>query len=161
MKKNYLIELIVGIFVLMGIAAFIALAFKVSGLSQFSEPKGYDVKAEFINIGSLKVRAPINIAGVKVGEVKTIILDPSSFYADVVLHIENTQIKIPVKDTSARILTEGLLGSNYISLEPGFDEDTTNDGKVDYLHEGSYIDKTQPAMILENIIGQFLFNINK
>jgi phospholipid/cholesterol/gamma-HCH transport system substrate-binding protein len=161
MKKNYIIELVVGVFVLMGMFSFIALAFKVSGLTSFSEPAGYDVKAEFVNIGNLKVRAPVNIAGVKIGEVKDIALDPRSFYADVVIHIENTALKIPIKDTTARILTEGLLGSNYISLEPGFDEDMTNDGKVDYLQEGVDITKTQPAMILENIIGQLLFSINK
>lgn len=161
MKKNYIIELVVGVFVLMGMFSFIALAFKVSGLTSFSEPAGYDVKAEFVNIGNLKVRAPVNIAGVKIGEVKDIALDPRSFYADVVIHIENTALKIPIKDTTARILTEGLLGSNYISLEPGFDEDMTNDGKIDYLQEGVDITKTQPAMILENIIGQLLFSINK
>lgn len=161
MNKRFGVELIVGIFVLLGIAAFIALAFKVSGLTHLSEAKGYDVTAEFINIGNLKVRAPVNIAGVRIGQVKAISLNPDSFYADVTLHIEDEKAKIPVRDTTARILTEGLLGSNYISIEPGFDEDTTNDGKPDYLQEGSHIDKTQPAMILENIIGQLLFSINK
>ncbi len=161
MKKRYGIELIVGLFVILGIAAFIGLAFKVSGLTQFSELQGYNVTAEFMNIGNLKVRAPVKIAGVKIGEVEKITLDSTSFYADVVLRIENMDIKIPIKDTSARILTEGLLGSNYISLEPGFDADTTADGQMDYLVAESHIDNAQPAMILENIIGQFLFNINK
>lgn len=158
MNKRHSIEFIVGIFVIIGILSFVALAFKVSGMTQFSESKGYDVTAQFINIGNLKTRAPVNIAGVKVGEVKSITLDPVSFYADVVLHIEDANVKIPVRDTSARILTEGLLGSNYISLEPGFDDEST--GNM-YLKNGSHINKTQPAMILENIIGQLLFSINK
>lgn len=159
MNKRYGIDFIVGIFVVMGILAFMGLAFKVSGLTHLSEGKGYDVTAEFINIGNLKTRAPVNIAGVKIGEVKKITLDPSSFYAKVTLHIEDDQAKIPVQDTTARILTEGLLGSNYISLEPGFD-DASGDA-AHYLKEGTQIQKTQPAMILENIIGQLLFSINK
>lgn len=160
MKKYNGIALIVGLFVIAGFCAFMGLAFKVSGLTHLSEPKGYDVSMEFINIGNLKVRAPVSIGGVRVGEVKCIKLDPQSFYANVVLRIDNTTIKIPARDTSARILTEGLLGSNYISIEPGFD-DAQGDDKSGYLHDGSRIERTQPAMILENIIGQFLFNINK
>lgn len=159
MSKRSGIELIVGIFVLLGILAFVALAFKVSGLTHFSEKKGYEVTAEFVNIGNLKTQAPVSMAGVRIGEVKSIVLDSHSFYAEVTLQIDDTRIKIPAQDTAARILTEGLLGSNYISIEPGFD--SGSDEEENYLHQGSHIQKTQPAMILENIIGQLLFNINK
>ncbi len=159
MNKRYGTECVVGIFVLLGIAAFIALAFKVSGLTHFVEPKGYTVSAEFINIGNLKVRAPIAIAGVRIGYVESITLNPDSFYADVTLHIENNDVHIPLKGTSVRILTEGLLGSNYLSIEPGYGEDESE--KPVYLKEGDVIEKTQPAMILEDILGQLIFNINK
>lgn len=158
MNKRFGIDFIVGIFVIVGLLAFMGMAFKVSGLTHLSDDKGYDVTAEFVNIGNLKVRAPVNIAGVRIGEVKNITLDPISFYAEVTLRIDDEKTKIPVQDTTARILTEGLLGSNYISLEPGFDD---NSGTMEYFKEGTRIDKTQPAMILENIIGQFIFNINK
>lgn len=159
MNKRYNIEFIVGLFVIVGVLSFIALAFKVSGLTSFTEKKGYNVSAEFINIGSLKVRAPVNMAGVKIGEVKSIELNPQTFYADVTLRIDDESAKIPTRDTTARILTEGLLGSNYISIEPGFED--SSDKEDAFLHDGSRIQKTQPAMILENIIGQFLFSINK
>ncbi len=159
MNKRYGYEGIVGIFVLLGIIAFIALAFKVSGLTHWVDSKGYDVTAEFINIGNLKVRAPIAIAGVRIGEVKSITLDPDSFYANVTLHIENEAINIPLKGTSVRILTEGLLGANYLSIEPGYGEEEGQ--KQLYLKEGDSIEKTQPAMILEDILGQLIFSINK
>jgi len=159
MNKRYLTETCVGIFVLAGILAFFGLAFKVSGLTSFSETSGYDVTAEFANIGNLKVRAPVSIGGVRIGEVKSITLNSDTFMAEVVLRIQGNNAKIPARDTTARILTEGLLGSNYISIEPGF-EDGNGEGP-NYLHEGSRIDHTQPALILENLIGQFLFNIKK
>lgn len=159
MNKRYGTECVVGIFVLLGILAFMALAFKVSGLTHFTQSKGYNVSAEFINIGNLKVRAPIAIAGVKIGHVQSIHLNPDSFYADVTLHIENTDVKIPVQGTSVRILTEGLLGSNYLSIEPGYGEEENENPT--YLKDGDFIEKTQPAMILEDILGQLIFNINK
>lgn len=158
MKNNRVIELTVGLFVLLGIVSFFMLAMKVSGLSSFSSERGYQVTAEFANIGGLKVRAPVTIAGVKVGEVTGIQLQAGALNAKVTMRIDGDQNKIPYEDTSARILTEGLLGSNYISLVPGFDGD---DEKHPYLREGDSIAKTQQAIILENLIGQLLFNINK
>lgn len=158
MKGNGKIEVTVGIFVLLAIASFIVLALKVSGLTSLTSNKGYHVTAEFANIGGLKVRAPVTIAGVKVGEVTDIKLQSGDLNAKVTMLIDGDQSKIPYDDTSARILTEGLLGSNYISLVPGFDEEGS---EHPFLREGDSIAKTQQAIILENLIGQLLFNINK
>lgn len=160
MKRVKTLELSVGFFVLLGLLAFVFLAFKISGLSGFNGGKSYRVTAEFTNIGDLKVRAPVSIAGVKIGEVAAIDLDPGSFAAKVTLNIFDEQKNIPLYDTSARILTEGLLGSNYISIVPGFEEEEAG-REAKYLQEGSSIEKTQEAIILENLIGQLLFNINK
>lgn len=135
-----------------GMIAFAVLALKVSGLStELSEP-GYVVSAEFDNIGDLKVRAPVTIGGVKIGQVTNIGLDKQSFRAKVSFKINANQNKIP-DDSSASIFTEGLLGSNYVSLVPGFNET--------YLTSGSEIQVTHSALILENLIGQFLFSVNK
>lgn len=146
------IEITVGLFMLAGILALLMLALKVSGLSNTVGFEGYQVSANFDNIGSLKVRAPVTIAGVRVGQVTQIRLDPGTFKAVVTLKIDKNKNAIP-EDSSASILTEGLLGSNYISLTPGFDDT--------YLKEGDVIDSTHSALILENLIGQFLFSINK
>lgn len=146
------IELYVGIFMLAGILALLVLALKVSGLSNTIGLNGYEVSASFDNIGSLKVRAPVTIAGVRVGQVTHIGLDTTTFKAVVTMRIDKAKKTIPA-DSSASIFTEGLLGSNYISLTPGFD--------TAYLKEGDEIESTHPALILENLIGQFLFSINK
>ncbi len=146
------IETIVGLFILAGMLALSVLAFKVSGLSSTVSSSGYNVTAGFDNIGSLKVRAPVTIAGVRVGEVTNIQLDRNSFRAVVTLLINRDEKTLPV-DTSASIFTQGLLGANYISLVPGY-ENT-------YLKNGGQIENTRPAIILENLIGQLLFNINK
>jgi len=154
------VEVTVGLFMLLACAAFLFLAFKVSGLSGLSTEGSYYVTADFSNIGSLKVRSPVTIGGVRVGEVADIQLDPSSFIAQVTLKIDAEQDQLPVQDTSAGILTEGLLGSNYISITPGYyaEEDEDDGG---YLQDGGQIQHTQPALILENLVGQFLFNMNK
>ncbi len=160
MRNRRVLELSVGAFMLIGLLAFVMLALKVSGLTSLSKDKSYKVYASFSNVGGLKVRAPVTIAGVRVGEVSAIQLQPDTFNATVTLSIKEHQSQIPVEDTSARILTEGLLGSNYISIVPGFDE--AEDGsKAHYLRDGDKIDRTQEAIILENLIGQLLFNINK
>lgn len=132
--------------------AFLVLAFKISGLSTYSGRNGYYVTAAFDNVGGLKVRAPVTIAGVRVGEVTGVNLNDTDFKAVVTMRLNAKQDKIP-EDSSARILTQGLLGSNYISLTPGFDSQ--------FLHAGSQITETQPALILENLIGQLVFNLNK
>lgn len=150
--RERLTETIVGLFVLAGILALLVLAFKVSGLSTAMGNSGYSVTARFDNIGSLKVRAPVSIAGVRIGEVTNIKLDKDSFRAIVTMHITHDQNTLPV-DTSASIFTQGLLGSNYISLVPGYENN--------YLKNGDRIENTRPALILENLIGQLLFSINK
>lgn len=156
------LELSVGCFMFLGIIAFLMLALKVSGLTSLSSEKTFHVFTNFSNIGGLKVRSPVTVAGVRIGEVSNIQLEPGSFNAKVTLSINSTQNRIPFYDTSARILTEGLLGSNYISITPGFEkEDEEDETKPKFLHEGDQIEKTQEAVILENLIGQLLFNMNK
>lgn len=159
MNRQRYVDLTVGVFMLLGLAALLILALKVSGLSAFSSGKGYHVTADFSDIGGLKVRAPVTVAGVKIGEVTRIELQPGELNAKVTMRLKNDK-PIPFDDSSARILTEGLIGSNYVSIVPGFDDE---EGKSEhpYLREGDVIAKTQEAVILENLIGQLLFNINK
>jgi phospholipid/cholesterol/gamma-HCH transport system substrate-binding protein len=144
------IEMLVGLFMLAGILALVILALKVSGLSQTVSTGGYVITANFDNVGDLKVRAPVTISGVRVGEVTGIKLDTTTFKAIVNLRINPNQDKIPT-DTSASIYTQGLLGSNYVNLSPGYDQT--------YLKNGDEIDNTHPALILENLIGQLLFSL--
>ncbi len=144
------IEIIVGLFMLAGILALLVLALKVSGLGAYASSSGYTVTANFDNVGDLKVRAPVTISGVKVGEVTGITLNTTTFKAAVMIRLYPDQNKIPT-DSSASIFTQGLLGSNYVNLSPGFDET--------YLTNGSVIDNTHPALILENLIGQLLFSL--
>jgi phospholipid/cholesterol/gamma-HCH transport system substrate-binding protein len=142
------IEVLVGLFVLMGMAALVFLALKAANLASFGQHKGYTVSAKFDNIGGLKPRAPVRSAGVTVGRVKSISLDQKTFQGLVRLEIDN-HVKFP-KDTSAKILTSGLLGDQYIGLEPGADEKELADRDV--------IKQTQSAVVLENLIGQLIFN---
>lgn len=157
MAKQRMVDRCVGVFILVALGALAFMAMRVSGVTQLSTAKGYQVTAEFADIGSLKVRAPVTIAGVKIGEVTKIELQPSDLNAKVTMSLRQDK-PIPYQDTSARILTQGLLGSNYISIVPGFDDSKTNHP---YLQEGDMIARTQEAMILENLIGQLLFNIKK
>ena len=115
------------------------------------------MSANFTDIGGLKVRAPVTVAGVKVGEVTQIVLQPEQLDAKVTMLLQGDK-RIPFEDVSARILTEGLLGSNYISIVPGFDSENKDHP---FLRAGDVIAKTQEAVILENLIGQLLFNIKK
>ncbi|KTC94125.1 outer membrane lipid asymmetry maintenance protein MlaD [Legionella erythra] len=158
MSKQRYIDISVGLFMLLGLLAFLVMAMKVSGMSSFSSTKSYHVTADFTDIGGLKVRAPVTIAGVKIGEVTGIELQPGELNAKVTMLLRSDK-PIPYEDVSARILTEGLLGSNYISIVPGFEDE--GEGKHPYLREGDVIAKTQEAIILENLIGQLLFNIKK
>jgi len=143
---------------LLGLLSLVFMVIKVSGLGDMATGKGYHVTATFADIGGLRVRAPVTVSGVKIGEVSRIELKPDDLAAKVTLLIR-TNDPIPYDDVSARILTEGLIGSNYISIIPGFDDDTSREHP--YLREGDTIEKTQEAVILENLIGQLLFNINK
>jgi phospholipid/cholesterol/gamma-HCH transport system substrate-binding protein len=144
---------------LLGLLALLVLVMKVSGISSLVPPKGYQVSAQFTDIGGLRVRAPVTVAGVRIGEVTRIELQPGELNAKVTMLLQKDK-PIPYEDSSARILTEGLIGSNYISIVPGFDEEVGN-REHPYLRDGDIIPKTQEAVILENLIGQLLFNIKK
>ena len=158
MNRQRYIDVSVGLFMLLGMLAFLMMVMKVSGLSDLVSTKGYEVSADFTDIGGLKVRAPVSVAGVKIGEVTNIELQPGSLSAKVTMRLRRDK-EIPFTDASARILTEGLLGSNYISIVPGFDDDENKSHP--YLRGGDVIAKTQEAIILENLIGKLLFNIKK
>jgi phospholipid/cholesterol/gamma-HCH transport system substrate-binding protein len=147
MKKNIL-DFWVGLFVLIGFAALLFLALKAGNMSTFSFSKTYSVSAVFDNIGGLKPRAPVKSAGVVVGRVASIDFDDKNYQARVTLNIDE-KFHFP-KDSSARILTSGLLGEQYIGLEAGGDE------KV--LGENSKITQTQSAIVLESLISQFLYS---
>lgn len=145
-RKSF--DLWVGLFVLIGAAALFFLAMKAGNMSSFSFAETYPVITKFDNIGGLKPRAPVKSAGVVVGRVAEIRFDDKSFQASVTLNLDS-RYKFP-KDTSAKILTFGLLGEQYVGLEPG--------GDVNNLAAGDRIKMTQSAIVLENLIGQFLFN---
>jgi len=142
------IDLWVGIFVALGLGALLFLALKVGNLASFSTAETYRVEARFSNIGGLKVRAPVKSAGVVVGRVADIAFDNESYEAVAVLTLE-AGFKFP-RDTSAKILTSGLLGEQYVGLEAGAD--------ARMLKDGERMRITQPAVVLENLISQFLFN---
>ena len=144
------LELWVGLFVATGLAALGLLAFKVGNLGSADVDNAYSVTARFTDIGGLKVKSPVTIAGVRVGRVSAIDFDPARFAAVVTLKIDGRYDKIP-SDTAAMILTSGLLGEQYIGLEPGIAED--------FLAQGGTIDFTQPAMVLEKMVGRFLLNV--
>ncbi len=142
------IETLVGFFVLLGIAALVFLALKAANLGSFSNGETYSVFAKFDNIGGLKVRSPVRSAGVTVGRVASIALDAKTYQGVVKLDMQQG-VQFP-KDSSARILTSGLLGDQYIGLEAGGDEKN--------LAAGDTITQTQSAVVLETLISQFLFN---
>ncbi|MDR1057007.1 MAG: outer membrane lipid asymmetry maintenance protein MlaD [Coxiellaceae bacterium] len=150
MLNKRTIEFLVGLFILAGIIAMFMLAFKVSDLSMYSSGGSFHVRAIFDNIGDLKVRAPITIAGVRVGEVDDISIDSHTFKANVSMLIDKSQDKLPT-DTTAKILTAGIIGANYIELIPGYSET--------FLKNGDLITDTQPAIILENLIGQLIYKL--
>jgi phospholipid/cholesterol/gamma-HCH transport system substrate-binding protein len=145
-KKS--IETLVGLFVLLGIAALVFVALKAANLGNFSNGDTYPLQARFDNIGGLKARAPVRSAGVVVGRVTSIKLDPKTYQGVVTMNI-NSGVEFP-KDSSAKILTSGLLGDQYIGIEPGADDKNFAAGDV--------IKQTQSAVVLENLIGQFLFS---
>ena len=140
------IETLVGLFVLLGLLGLVFLALQAANLGASSGGATYAVQARFDNVGGLKPRAPVRVAGVTVGRVKSIGVDPKTFQGVVTLDIEKAY-GFP-KDTAAKILTSGLLGDQYIGLEPGGDDAN--------LAAGDTIAQTQSAVVLENLIGQFL-----
>jgi phospholipid/cholesterol/gamma-HCH transport system substrate-binding protein len=141
-------ETLVGLFVLAGMLAIVFLALKAANLVSFSFNATYALQAKFDNVGGLKVQAPVKVAGVTVGRIASISFDNRSFQGLVTMNIDR-QYSFPA-DSSAKILTAGLLGDNYVGIDPGGDEKN--------LQPGDTIKMTQSAVVLENLIGQFLYN---
>ena len=149
MMSRKAIDVWVGIFVLVSIGAFFFLALKVASSSEtFTNGAGYSVQARFENIGGLKTRAPVRSAGVVVGRVDSIHFDNETFEAVVTLTLDKRFV-FP-KDTAAKVLTSGLLGEQYVGLSPG--------GDLAELQDGDTVRITQSAIVLENLIGQFLYS---
>lgn len=152
MRANYKVELTSGIFLLMGIAALLWLALEATDYGRHIGEDTYRVSARFTNVAELKDRAPVKVGGVTVGLVEGIVLDPVTFDAIVTIQIDKRFADIPT-DTSAAILTSGVLGDRYVGLEPG--------GAMEALTDGDEIFVTQSAVVLENMISKYLFNSGK
>lgn len=150
MQMHRVQEIWVGVFVAAGLGALLVLALQVSGLTEIRQPPGYTVTAYFDNVGGLREKAPVSLAGVRVGRVESIELDSDRHQARVTLTIHERYGRIP-EDTSAAIYTQGLLGEQYVGLEAGWDDV--------YLGSGDEIRETQSAVVLERVIGQFLYNL--
>lgn len=149
MKTSKTTELMVGMFIAAGLAALFVLAMKVSNLSSFAPKESYRITARFENIGGLKVRSPVTVGGVRVGRVAAIDYDNRRFQAVVGLELDGKYNQFP-EDTSASIYTAGLLGEQYVALEPG--------GAEELLVDGSEISLTQSALVLEKMVSKFLFD---
>jgi phospholipid/cholesterol/gamma-HCH transport system substrate-binding protein len=143
------LELWVGLFVAAGILALAMLAFKVGNLTSADVMNGYKVSARFDNVGGLKVKAAVTMAGVRIGRVSAIAFDNKKYQALVTMDIDGRYQNIP-KDSSASILTSGLLGDQYVGIEPGGDETS--------LQNGDNFLRTQSALVLEKLVGQVIFN---
>lgn len=143
------LEISVGALILAGMLALVALAINVSGLNLSQKGTGYTVYARFDNIGGLTERAKVSMSGVQIGQVSAIRIDPKRLMAEVEMQIFDDVDYLSI-DSSAQILTAGLLGENYIGITPGFEDDL--------LENGMTIEDTQSALVLEEIVGKFLFN---
>ncbi len=143
------IEILVGLFVAAAIAAFFMLAMQVSNMSSYGGGENYELRARFDNIGGLKVRSPVSAGGVTIGRVTDIQYNSETYEAIVSMAIDEQYNKFPL-DTAASILTSGLLGEQFVGFEPGAEED--------FLKQGDVIELTQSALVLEQIIGQFLYS---
>lgn len=143
------IEILVGLFVAAAIAAFFMLAMSVSNMSSYGGGESYQLTARFDNVGGLKVRSPVAAGGVTIGRVSDIQYNSETYEAVVVMSIEKKYDRFPI-DTAASIFTSGLLGEQFVGFEPGAEEE--------YLKQGDMIDLTQSALVLEQIIGQFLYS---
>lgn len=151
MRQTIKYEFWVGLFLLLGIAALVFLGLKVANVQGFSEDKSYRVTAIFDNIGGLKVRAPLKVGGVVIGRVSDIQLDEKNYLPKVTILINQNYNEIP-ETSSLSIKTSGLLGEQYIALTIGF-----NDGEVAMLKDGDSIADTKSALVLEDLVGQFLY----
>jgi phospholipid/cholesterol/gamma-HCH transport system substrate-binding protein len=151
MRQTRAVELGTGLFVLLGIGALFFLTTQTTGGDDFNADEVFTVQARFTNVGSLKRRAPVSMAGVTIGRVTKVEFDPVALEAVVTFVIDKQYDQIP-DDSDASVLTAGLLGSQYIGLQPG--------GSDMYLEDGSEILFTQSAVVLENLIGKFLVNMS-
>ncbi len=142
-------EILVGAFMVAGFLALFFLAMRVSNLSVAGGSDGYTLIARFDDVGGLKVRAPVRMAGVRLGRVESIAFDQAAYQAIVTLRIDPAYDQLPT-DTFANIYTAGLLGEQYVALDAG--------GSPDVLADGAQLEHTQSALVLERMIGQFLFN---
>ena len=149
MKNKGILEFWVGVFMLAGVATLGFLAFRVGSFSSTELADTYTVTARFGNVGGLTTKAPVNMAGVRIGRVAAISIDPKTYNAVVTMNIEKKYDNLPT-DTSASILTQGLLGAQFVGLEPGGDDQ--------YLKNGDQITLTQSAVVLEQLISQMLFS---
>ena len=148
------VEFLVGLFMVLGIAAAVIMSLKVVGLVLDSSSSTYTVHAKFDNIGSLKLRAPVRIGGVLIGRVEAISLDEKDLVPVVDIAI-NSEYKELSSESQASILTAGIIGEQYIGITPGFyDEDLG----TTYLKDGDYINNTKSAVVLEDLIAKFLYN---
>ncbi len=150
MNHSKSIELMVGAFMAAGVVALFFLAMQVSNLSGSGAGDGFEIEARFDNIGSLKERSPVTMAGVRVGRVSDIVFDIETYEAVVTLKIDSDFEGAIPDDTFAKIFTAGLLGEQYVGLDAG--------GSPEFLKQGDKITLTQSALVLEEIIGQFLFS---
>ena len=149
------VELWVGVFVITAMFSLAILAFSVAGLSLRGEGDSYALHASFSNVGGLKVRAPVKLGGVVVGRVEEISLDAQTYTPVVRLAMFENKGFYP-ETSSLAILTSGLLGEQYIGIQPGFIDDD-----IDMLADGDNIEDTKSALVLEDLIGQFIYSINK
>jgi phospholipid/cholesterol/gamma-HCH transport system substrate-binding protein len=149
MQQTRSVELGTGLFALLGLAALFFLATQTTGTENFTGRDTYTVHARFQNVGNLKARAPVSMSGVTIGRVTSVQFDPERLDAVVTLVIDSQYDQIP-DDSDASILTSGLLGSQYLGLQAG--------GSDTFLQEGSDIQFTQSAVVLENLISKYLFN---
>ena len=149
MRANYKVELTSGVFLLLGIVAMLWLATKATDYGMQVGDDTYRVKARFSNVADLKKRSPVKIGGVTVGLIESISLDPVTFDAVIEMQIDRRFSDIP-SDSSASILTSGMLGDRYIGLDPG--------GALEPLTDGDEIFITQSAVVLETLISKYLFN---
>lgn len=149
------LEIWVGLFVVTAIASFIVLAFNIAGLSFKGEGSNYRLEASFSNVGGLKPRAPVKLGGVVVGRVESITLNSETYMPLVTLSMFEKQGFYP-ETSSLAILTSGLLGEQYVGIKPGFMDDD-----IELLGNGDIVEDTKSALVLEDLIGQFIYSINK
>ena len=146
------IEILVGLFVVLGFVSLAILSLQVATWGTSSGSDSYTLYAKFDNIGGLKPRSPVKIGGVVVGSVHEIHLDQDDWTPVVELTLDNSYNQLP-ETSSASILTSGLLGEQYVGITPGFVMDD-----IELLSDGDYLEDTKSAMVLEDLIGQYLFN---